>query len=173
VANKFLGGIEMKKIYVFCALVVAMAVLTSNTMFAQAHDRREAAIASSSEARSLPGGSQFTLSMPSDKAFTAVVNYLNAGGQYSVDTTNRDAGLIATTMNITGGWKQTGTRVVITIISSSATESIIRVAVTTQQRYKAAQTEPWNDPKVDAKASADLMATIQPALTSQIAKAGD
>lgn len=164
----------MKKMNLFCALTLALAVFTSNTTFAQAHDRREAAITASSEAHSVPGGSQFTLSMPSDKAFAAVINYLNASGKYSVDTTNRDSGLIATSMNITGGWKQTGTRVVITVISSSATaECIVRVAVTTQQRYKAAQTEPWNDPKVDAKASADLMALMQPALTSLLAKGGD
>jgi hypothetical protein len=44
------------------------------------------------------------------------------------------------------------------------------VAITVQTRYKALQTEPWNDPKVDEKASAAAAQKIQAELPGTLAQ---
>lgn len=151
--------------YAMCAVVL----LQATSSHSQLHEKHAEAVAASSEVHPVPGGQKFTLSFPAEKVFAAVVRYLNASERYTVESANRDAGLIATIMEIKGGWKQTGTRAVITIIGDSDSATTVRVAVTEQKRYKGLQTEPWSDPKVDDKASGALAAEMQPALTAALA----
>jgi hypothetical protein len=142
-----------------------LAVLIAAPAFSQFHQRHADAVSESSEVHPVPGGKRFSVPYSSDKAFAAIVKYLNSSDRYIVESANRDAGLIATGMEIKGKWRQTGTRVVITVVSDSTSSAIVRVAVTEQKRFKALQAEPWSDPKVDEKASAALAAEIEHALT--------
>lgn len=157
----------MKKI--LASLFVAVIAFSSTDLAAQLQQHHDEAVAASSEVHAIPGGQQFSVPARSDKVFVTVVKELNLTGR-TVESANRDSGLIATTMNITGGWKQTGTRLVITIIASSDAETIVRIASTEQKRYKALQTDPWSDPKVDAKATAAAISELRPLITAEATK---
>jgi hypothetical protein len=96
-----------------------------------------------------------------------LVTYLKKTG-YSLDTASRDSGEVATSLEITGGWRQTGRRTVISVIKDTAGSTSLRVAITEQKRYKGLQTEPWSDPKVDDKASKEAAQKIQTELPSAL-----
>lgn len=93
--------------------------------------------------------------MPVDKSFDAALTCLKKQG-YSIEVANKDGGKIATSMVVTGGWHQTGTRVLVSLIKETDSTTTLRVAVTKQKRYKALQTEPWGDPQVDGKESSEV-----------------
>lgn len=158
----------MKKTLAVVLSIAGLAVIPVTTT-CQAHQRRMAAVETSAEPHAVAGGQQFTIQAPADKVFAAVVKQLNLSGRV-VNTANKDSGVIATSMEISGGWRQTGKRWIITVDSVSDTETIVRVAATVQKRYKALQVEPWSDPKVDDKATAAAVAELQPAITAELAK---
>lgn len=151
------------------ALSVAVLAITPVTAMGQAHARRMTAVETSAEPHAVAGGQQFTVQAPAAKVFAAVVKQLNLSGRV-VDTANKDSGVVATSMEISGGWRQTGKRWIITVVSVSDTETIVQVAATVQKRYKALQVEPWSDPKIDDKATAAALAELQPAITAELAK---
>jgi len=156
----------MKKMAVmFFALVLAVPPLAN----AQAHDRHMAQNAASGEVRAVQGGTTINVAGSFDKVFDALVPYLQKEG-YSIDAADREAGLVATSMQITGGWRQTGTRIVISVIKDTPTSTALRVACTVQKRYKGIQMEPWSDPKVDDKASAAEAQKIQSEFPNFLAK---
>ena len=126
------------------------------------------AAAASGEAHPVAGGQKITFHAPSDKVFAAIVKVLNLSDR-TVDATNKDSGLIATAIDIKGGYKQTGTRIVITVISISDSETLVRIASTEQKRYNGLQTEPWSDPKVDDTATAAVVAELQPKISDELA----
>jgi hypothetical protein len=101
--------------------------------------------------------------MPYDKAYDAALNYMKRQS-YTIDSADKETGQIITAMDVTGKHSQTGTRVLITCIKDSDSQTSIRVAVTEQKRKKLLQTEPWSDPKVNDEASSktanDLKAAI-------------
>lgn len=154
-----------RRIVLLCVLALACPTL----LLGQAHDRHMAEAAASAQVTAVPGGATISIEGPYEKVFDALVPYLQKAG-YSVDTADRQAGLVATSLQITGGWKQTGTRIVITVIKDTATSTSLRVACTVQKRYKGLQVEPWGDPKVDDKASAEQAKKIQSELPTQLAK---
>ena len=80
---------------------------------------------------------------------------------------DKDTGVIATEIVITGGWKQTGTRTVVSLIRDTPTQTIVKVCVTTQKRYKAIQTEPWSDPVLDKAQTGPAAAAIKTAVGGQ------
>ena len=59
-----------------------------------------------------------------------------------------------------GGWKQTGTRVVLTLIKEKENATTIKAIITEQKRFKALQVEPWSDPVLEPKATAALRAEL-------------
>ena len=144
------------------AVVAAFSLLTAPVR-ASSHDEREAAIAESGKARSVPGAEKFTLEMPSDKVFAAIVTALQKA-DYEIADANKDGGFISTALVVTGGWRQTGTRVVVTVIRDSDTASIVKVVVTEQKRYKAIQTEPWSEPTAHAAKTKELAALLRTTL---------
>jgi hypothetical protein len=77
---------------------------------------------------------------------------------------DRETGMVATEIAVAGGWKQTGTRTIVTFIKESDTETTVKVAVTVQKRYKALQVEPWSDPQLDANLTAAAVTKIKTAL---------
>ncbi len=148
--------------FTFAVFAVAFALLTVPAR-AGFHDNRETAIAESGKAQSVPGAEKFTIEMPTDKAFSAVVTALQKA-DYEIADANKDGGLISTAIVVTGGWRQTGTRAVLTIIRDSDSTSIVKVVVTEQKRYKALQTEPWGEPKANAEKTTALATALRTAL---------
>ena len=148
--------------------VLVLAVSTPSTLTAQAHDRREAAIAESGTVHAVSGGTTIQIPGPYDKVFDGLVTYLKKTG-YAIDSASRDSGEMATSLEITGGWRETGRRTVISVIKDTADSTSLRVAITEQKRYKGLATEPWSDPKVDDKASKaaaqKIQAELPPTLT--------
>lgn len=125
--------------------------------------RRERAVVESGKAKSVGGGSLVKLELPYDKAYEAVLTFLKKQGM-DIDAADRDAGRIVTAMSITGGHHQTGTRTQVTLIKENDAATSVRLAVTTQMRYKALQTEPWSDAKVDETQTGSLITALEGAL---------
>jgi hypothetical protein len=101
--------------------------------------------------------------MPYNEAFDAIVGALKRADN-EVTLADRDAGLIATEIVIAGGWKQAGTRTVVSLIKDSDNQTIVKIVVTIQKRYKALQTEPWSDPKADTAKTGPAAAALKAAL---------
>ncbi len=148
--------------------VLMMTIMFVTVAQGQRHERDAVKVSESGQVQSVSGGTTFQLTGSYDTVFDALVNYLKRSG-LTLDSASRDAGQIATAMEITGGWKQTGKRTVISILKDSANQTSVRVAITVQKRYKGLQTEPWGDTKVDDKASAAYAAKLQPDLTAVLA----
>lgn len=153
--NKTWESDSMRKL----AVVIVLGALAT-AGWSQHHERDMETAAASGEVRSVSGGTTFEVAAPYDAVFDALVNNLKRSG-LTLDAASRDAGQIATALEITGGWKQTGKRTVIALLKDSPTQTSVRIAVTIQKRYKGLQTEPWGDPKVDENASADTAAKIK------------
>ena len=134
------------------------------------HDRIERRKQEPATARHVEGGVTFSTALPVEKCFNATLNFLKRH-DYAIDSVDRDAGQIATALDVKGGYSQTGTRVLITLIKDSDTQTSVRVTVTRQKRKKLLQTEPWSDPNGDdvetAKIAADLKVALNPTLQNQ------
>ena len=152
-----------------CLAVLVLMVFGPLALNAQRHEKKDAAIAESGAVHAISGGTTIQIPGGYDKVFDGLVTYLKRTG-YTLDLASRDAGEIATAMEISGGWKQTGRRTVISVIKDSETSTSVRVAITIQTRYKALQTEPWSDPKVDNKASEGAAQKLQAELLPTLAQ---
>jgi len=148
--------------------VVLAIVSIQGTLYAQQHERDAQKVAESGQVQSVSGGTTFEVAGSYDSVFDALVNNLKRSG-LTLDSVSKDAGQIATAMEITGGWKQTGKRTIISIMKDSADKTSVRVAISVQTRYKGLQTEPWGDAKVDSKASAASAAKVQSDLAAALA----
>jgi hypothetical protein len=147
--------------------VILTIASIQGTLYAQQHERDAQKVAESGQVQSVSGGTTFEAAGSYDSVFDAIVNNLKRSG-LTLDSVSRDAGQIATAMEITGGWKQTGKRTIISIIKDSVDKTSVRVAISVQTRYKGLQTEPWGDAKVDNKASAASAQKIQAELQSAL-----
>lgn len=127
------------------------------------HERRMARVEKSAKPRSVASGTSFKDPASYNTTFDDVVTFLKKQG-YAIDSASKEAGTIFTTMSIKGHWRQTGTRVSISLIRDSKTVTEVQVAVTQQKRFKALQTEPWGRPKVNKAKSSALAAKMKAAL---------
>jgi len=128
------------------------------------HERHMAQVEESAKPTGIAGGVSFQDAASYDKTFDDIVTFLKKQG-YSIDSASKDAGTIFTSMSIEGHWRQTGTRVSVSLIRDSDTVTSVKVAVTEQKRYKAVQTEPWGSPKVNKAKSSALAEKMKAALT--------
>ena len=135
---------------------------------AQAHERREQALAASSEIRPVSGGKVFDVAAPFDKVFTEVVRYINLNG-LTVNKADKDTGFIGTELEISKGHHQVGTNYQVIAIKTDDTHTTLRVGVFTRKRYNLLQADPWDDPKVDDKQTADFAAKLQASLSTAFA----
>jgi len=103
--------------------------------------------------------STITVSQGIDAAYSAILTQLKKDG-YSIDSASKDAG-IKTSLDVTGGYHQTGTHVEISFIPESGDKTDVKVAVMQQKRYKALSTDPWSPPKPSAKDSDALAAKLK------------
>jgi hypothetical protein len=141
-------------------------VLVVSTAFAGLNERKAQELADSAKPIAVKGATAFTIPGEYAATFDAVVKYFQKADD-PVVIADRDAGLVATEIVITGGWHQTGTRTVITFIKESPSETTVKVAVTTQKRFKALQVEPWDEPVLDKEKTAVAAKVLQAALTAK------
>jgi hypothetical protein len=122
-------------------------------------------VAESEKPVAVAGGETFSVPLPYDQAFQSIVTALQKGGD-TIDSASKDAGQIFTAIDVSGAWRQTGTRKAVTVIRDTDTSTLVRVAVTEQTRFKALQTDPWGVPSISAsktsKAASDLRAALHP-----------
>jgi hypothetical protein len=148
------------------AISIAAFTLSVLPLPAQSrHERKEQQLADAAAPKNVPGGVTFQSPTPIEKTYDLILNDLKRQG-HSVDRADRDAGQIVTAMEIEGNHSQTGTRISVTLIKDNETQTSIRVIVTKQKRKKLLQTEPWSDPKADAKDSQQTAGAIKAALKS-------
>ena len=142
----------MKKILLIVATLVALQPVIS----AESRSERKAREREESEKpKQVSGGELFTIQKKYDDVYDDALTYLKKQGQ-TIDSASKETGQITTAIAVTGGWKQTGTRIIITVIKEKAEVTSVRAVVTAQKRYKALQVEPWSDPVLEPKASAAL-----------------
>ena len=150
-------------------LTIIMVAFTfaASCVFAESRSERKARERAESEAPTkVAGGPTFTLELAYGDAFAAIVRSLQKA-DYSIETANKDAGAIITTLTVTGGYRQTGTRAQVTVIDEGSGKTTVKVAVTTQKRYNGLQTEAWSDAKLDAEQSQKLAALLQSAAVAK------
>ncbi|HEY5044079.1 MAG TPA: hypothetical protein VIK53_19075 [Verrucomicrobiae bacterium] len=153
----------MKNITPIFLVGVGLLIQGCDTTGEGFHERHVQAAEDSGKAVAVSGGQSFQVSKSYDDVFQAAVTYLKKK-DYTVESANKDAGQITTAMTITGGWRQTGARVEVSLIKESDAVTTVKVAVTEQHRYNALQVEPWDDPKVNGDSSAALATDMKTAL---------
>jgi len=146
-------------------LIAGLLAFALNTQAEESgyHARKMQRLADSGKIVSVKGATPFTLASDFNSAFDAVVKALQKADE-TVALADRETATVATEIEIAGGWKQTGTRTIVTFIKESDKETTVKVAVTVMKRYKAIQTEPWSDPKLDADKTAIAVAKLKTAL---------
>ncbi|MCL4488896.1 MAG: hypothetical protein M1570_12300 [Chloroflexi bacterium] len=134
-------------------------------------EKKEARLAESEKPRDVPGGVSFAVNMPADKAFDVAVRYFQTHDAALDESSKKDLGQLTTAIRIVdvGGFRNNnkGYRTYVTFIRDSDTSTTVKVRVTVQQRTKHLQAEPWSDPKVLDKETAETADQLKAALTSQ------
>jgi hypothetical protein len=149
----------------FVMLVASAIVPALQPLSAQSrHERKEQQLADSAAPKNVAGGVTFQSPTSMEKTFEVIANDLKRQG-HAIDRADKDAGQIVTAMEITGGYTQTGTRILVTLIKDSDTQTSVRVVVAKQKRKKLLQTEPWGDPKSDDKESQTVAEALKAALS--------
>lgn len=146
-------------------LILTCVSVCAMTSFAQRHERKADEQADSEKIQNVSGGVTFQQAAAMDKTYDDLLNYVKREG-LTVDSGSKETGQIVTAIDVTGKYHQIGTRIYLTVIKSSETETSVRVAVSEQKRYKALQTEPWSSPKVNAEKSSELSEKIKAAIKS-------
>ena len=145
-------------------MIVVTLIALQPTVWAESRSERKARLREESERpKQVSGGELFTIQKQYDDVYDVALTYLKKLG-HTIDSASKETGQLMTVIAVTGGWKQTGTRIIITVIKEKAEVTSVRAVVTTQKRYKALQVEPWSDPVLEPKASAalreDLLKTL-------------
>ena len=145
-------------------LALPIVIATTQPEAAQSrHERKAKELAESAQPKGLAGGVTFQTPLSMDRCFETVLNDLKRKG-HDIEIADRDAGRIVTAMEIAGSHSQTGTRILVTLIKDSDTQTSVRVAVSSQKRKKLLTTEPWSDPRVDEEASGSVARQLEEAL---------
>jgi hypothetical protein len=146
--------------------VLAAAIFVAAAPASASRSERKAqALTDSAKPIMVRGGEKLNVPLGYDATFEAVVQALKKA-DFPVALADRDAGLIATEIEITGSWRQTGSRTVVSLMKETDRMTIVTVAVTQQSRFKALQVEPWSEPKLNAPKTAEAAATIKAHLPS-------
>jgi hypothetical protein len=153
--------------YRLVVFAIATAILFSHLCSAQSrHERKARQLEESAQPKALAGGVTFQTPLPIEECFDAVLNHLKHQGHY-IELADREAGRIVTVMEVAGTHSQTGTRILVTFIKDSDSQTSVRVGVIAQKRKKLLVTEPWSDPKVDEAESSKAAAEMQKALQGE------
>ena len=133
-------------------------------------ERKEARLAESEKPRDVPGGASFIAKVPADKAFDAAVRYFQTHDIALDESSKKELGQLTTALRIVdvGGFRNNnkGYRTYVTFIRDGDSTTTVKVKVTEQQRTKHAQAEPWTDPKVMDKETAETADQLKAVLTT-------
>jgi hypothetical protein len=140
----------MRVVRIGFSAVVILTMCCGLTSGQSRTEKRQAKITESAKPKSVSGGVRLEVPKSYEAAYETVLNWVKRS-DYTLDSADKDSGQIITAMTVKGGFTQTGTRLLFTIIKDSATASTVKVAVTEQKRKKLLQTEPWGDPKVNVE----------------------
>ena len=124
----------------------------------------------SSEVKDVLGITTFQINMKYEKTYDALLNFFKRRGE-NIESASKEIGQIVTAISITGGWQQTGTKSQVTLIKDNNKSTTLRIVVSEQKRYKALQTEPWDDPIVNVEKSSNLTRDLKKYLDDLIKKA--
>lgn len=134
------------------ALVIALGIPTTFGFSQTRKDRKEAQKAESARPKNVAGGIKCQTQKSYQDTYDLLLNWVKRA-DYTIESADRENGWITTAMTITGGYRQTGTRLLLTLIKDSETETTVRVVVTEQKRKKLLATDPWSDPKANERES--------------------
>ena len=141
--------------------LILAAALPAVSSAQSGRDRINRARYGSEQPVEVPGGQSFVVQVPIDRAFDLVLNGLKRDGS-AIDEADRVIGRIVTGLTVTGGWTQTGRRVVVVFIKDTPTQTTVRVAVTLQTRHQLmGAAKPWSTPKLDGAESISAAAKIK------------
>jgi hypothetical protein len=146
--------------------IVVLALLVSLTSFARPEMRARGiepfAISGEvqDEVQAVTGGATISVTGVYDAVFDGVVAYLKKSGE-TVDKADKDTGLIASSMEISGSH---GKRQVFSVLNDTSDHTKVRIAVSIQKRHK----DSWGEPSVDEDASTDLANKVQNELFAQL-----
>ena len=133
-------------------------------------EKKEARLAESEKPRDVTGGVSFTVNIPADKAFDAAVKYFQTHDITLDESSKKELGQLTTAMRIVdvGGFRNNnnGYRTYVTFVRDNDSSTIVKVKVTFQKRTKHLQAEPWSDPKVLEKETAETADQLKAALSS-------
>jgi hypothetical protein len=148
------------------ALIFAMLMLVGIASAAvgqsraeQRHQREQEALAP----KSVGGGETFQVSVPYDKTYDQVLNFLKRQ-DYLIESANRETGQIITALSgKKGWWKQTRTGIQITLFKDNDRLTTVKVAVLEYQRKRGVFAKPgdWHAPKVNVEETAKLVEQVQ------------
>jgi hypothetical protein len=163
----------MKNAYRTLVVSAALSLLaaTGSPAHAQSRkDKKEARLAESEKPRDIAGGVTFVAQIPADKAFDAAVKYFQTHDVALDESSKKELGQLTTAMRIVdvGGFRNNnkGYRTYVTFIRDGESSTTVKVKVTVQQRTKHLQAEPWTDPKVLDKETAETADQLKAALTT-------
>ncbi len=142
-----------------CILLPLLVIMCTSALAQNRTQRKQAKIEESAKAKNVAGGVKVEAQKSYQDAYEAMLNWVKRAA-YTIDSADKETGVITTAMTITGGYSQTGTRLMLTLIKDSDTATTVKVLVTEQKRKKLLATEPWSDPKVNDKETekiADLL----------------
>jgi hypothetical protein len=151
-------------------IVALLVTISATTTQAQNRkEKKEARLSESEKPRNVSGGIAFVVSMPAEKAFDAAVKHFQTQDVALDESSKKELGQLTTAMRIVdvGGFRNNnkGYRTYVTFIRESDSTTTVKVKVTEQQRTKHLQAEPWTDPKVMDKETADTADQLKAALT--------
>jgi hypothetical protein len=162
IADRVLTGFTIAAL---CVTIIGTPAQAQNRK-----EKQEARLAESEKPRDVPGGVSFVAKMPADKAFDAAVRYFQMHDVALDESSKKELGQLTTAMRIVdvGGFRNNnkGYRTYVTFIRDDDSTTTLKVKVTEQQRTKHAQAEPWSDPKVLDKETAETADQLKAALTT-------
>src|SRR6516165_4810450 len=107
----------------FISRVLVVVTICSNSGLCQnRHERKARQMEASAKAQTVAGGTKFQTSTPIGKCFAAVLTYLKHQG-HDIELADRDAGRIATVLTVTGNHSLTGTRILVTFVEYSHSQT--------------------------------------------------
>jgi hypothetical protein len=115
----------------------------------------------SAKAQTVAGGTKFQTSTPIGKCFAAVLTYLKHQG-HDIELADRDAGRIATVLTVTGNHSLTGTRILVTFVEDSHSQTSLRVVVTSQHCLRRGRIEQGVTPRGQSRKIKELRQSHRP-----------
>jgi hypothetical protein len=154
----------MHQLKVFIAILICST--SAQTIVGQSRaEKKQAKLEESAKPKNVAGGVKFHVQKSYQDTYEALLNWVKRA-DYTIEGADKETGIITTAMTITGGYSQTGTRLILTLIKDSDTATTVKVVVTEQKRKKLLATEPWSDPKVNDKETEKIADQVKVTVSS-------